>query len=268
MLHQQPERLLITGASGSIGRALACHYAAPGVSLHLLGRNLTELALTAATCKALGANVQYDSLDLLDVDATRKWVNNLSADQTPDLLIINAGLNHHISDTEFDGSQNEDAELSHQVLMVNLMSAIKLVQGVIPFMQARGSGQIALISSLAAWRGFPHTPSYCASKAGLKAYGESLRMALEPSNIKVNVVLPGYVESAMCNAMPGPKPWVLKPEQAAQRIASGLARNHGRITFPFWLSFGTQLLSIMPDAWAIRVLKWLGYGVKRRETGR
>jgi len=134
-----------------------------------------------------------------------------------------------------------------------------LVQGIIPWMRRRGSGQIALVSSLAAWRGLPVTPSYSASKAGLKAYGEALRGALEPDGIKVSVVLPGYVQSPMCDLMTGHKPFLLTPDEAAIRIAKGLAANHGRIAFPFWLSLGTQWLSVLPDSVALWILKRLGY---------
>ena len=261
-----PRNIMITGASGAIGSALALFYSVPGVSLYLLGRQLSALEQVANQCRERGASVEVACVDLTNQNALLAWCALQPTRITPDLVIINAGLNH----TVCEQNPEEDSRASSDVLTVNLMSAIKLVQSYVPFMRTQGHGQIALISSLAAWRGLPCTASYSASKAGIKAYGESLRAALAPSGICVNVVLAGYVSSPMCDAMPGPKPGLIKPKKAAKIIANGLAKNKGRISFPFWLSIGSQCLAVLPDAWAIQVLNRLGYGLqnKRSQFGR
>ncbi|HNI73520.1 MAG TPA: SDR family NAD(P)-dependent oxidoreductase, partial [Accumulibacter sp.] len=105
----------------------------------------------------------------------------------------------------------------------------------------------------------PITPSYCASKAGLKAYGEALRGWLAPEGIWINVVMPGYVESKMCREMPGPKPFLWSPERAAAYIRRGLARNRARISFPFPLNFGTWWLAVLPAGLSWRILRLLNY---------
>ena len=103
----------------------------------------------------------------------------------------------------------EPWEAVQELLEVNVMAAMATVDAVLPSFRTRGAGQIVLMSSLAAYFGLPVTPSYSASKAALKAYGEALRGWLASEGIHINVVMPGYVESQMCRDMPGPKTFSL-----------------------------------------------------------
>ena len=249
------KRILITGATGAIGSALACAYAETGVSLCLHGRNEARLNEVADACRKQGAVVQTYSLDVRDVAALRAWLADLWEDAPIDLMIVNAGMNTHVME---DG-RNEPWDEAEAVLDINLRATMAMCDELIPAMRARQAGQIALVSSLAAYYGLPMTPAYCATKAGVKAYGEALRGWLADSGVRINVIMPGYVTSKMCSEMPGPKPFLWTPERAARRISRGLARNEARITFPFPLDFGTWWLAVLPSAVSQWILRLLNY---------
>lgn len=254
--HLPPRCILITGATGGIGGALAPAYAAPGVTLILQGRRLERLEELAAQCRAAGARVLLHALDVQDLDALRRWISEVSASERPDLIIVGAGVNTSTGDQ----GEGEAWELSQALIEINVLAALATVQAALPAMRARQSGQIALFSSLAAWRGLPATPSYSASKAAIKAYGEAMRDLVAPDGVKINVIMPGYVESKMCFEMPGPKPLLWHPEKAARRIQRGLAANQARISFPFPLNLGCWALGVIPPRLSSIILRWLDYG--------
>jgi len=246
-------RILIIGATSAIGAALANVYAQQGVMLYLHGRNEEKLAGVAERCRVKGAEVQTQRLDVRDFAGLQNWLGML---EPLDLVIVNAGMNTHIG----PAGEPESWDAVEALLDVNLKAAMAIVQAVTPAMRARGRGQIALVSSLAAYFGLPVTPAYCASKAGLKAYGEALRGWLGPEGIRVNVIMPGYVTSPMCDNMPGPKPFLWSPERAAKVIRKGLEHDRARISFPFPLNLGTWFLAVLPADISIRIVRRLGYG--------
>jgi len=251
-----PACVLITGATGGIGGALATEYARAGVkTLILQGRNRTKLQAMSAELAPLGVRVLTHVLDVRDDLALRDWLTAISETEAPDLVIANAGVNINTGSQQ----QGEVWDEMHQLIDVNVKAAMATLHASVPAMQARGYGQIALISSLAAWRGLPDTPSYSASKAAVKVYGEAMRDFLAPTGVKVNVVMPGYVESKMCADMPGPKPFLWSAEKAARVIRHGLAKNKSRISFPFPLNAGCFLLSIIHPAVSGWILRRLGY---------
>lgn len=250
-----PKTVLITGATGGIGGALAEAYADPGITLILQGRDTVRLAELAARCEAQGARVLTRALDVRQCEELSTWLHQLCQQEQIELVIVGAGVNTNIG-PEGAGECWEEVQA---LIEVNVLAAMATVAAVLPSMRSRGAGQIALISSLAAYFGLPITPSYCASKAAIKAYGEALRGWLSPEGIRVNVVMPGYVESQMCRDMPGPKPFLWPSGKAARFIKRGLARNQPRISFPFPLNFGCWWLSVLPPVISERILRLIGY---------
>jgi short-subunit dehydrogenase len=247
--------VLITGATGAIGGALAQAYADADTLLILHGRQQEKLDDLALVCRQRGALVTLSSINLTDDQALEQWLSDVCKQQVPDIVIANAGKNTHPQAPDI----LEPWADVQALLDINLKTPIAMAQHLTPAMQARGHGQLVFISSLAAWHGLPTTPSYSASKAGIKAYGEGLRGLLAPHGIGVTVVMPGYVTSPMCDAMPGPKPWEWPPERAARVIKRGITANRARISFPFPLNFGTWWLAVLPAAISQWLIKRLGF---------
>jgi short-subunit dehydrogenase len=252
----EPSTILITGATGGIGAALARLYADPQRTLILHGRDGARLAALARDCEARGARVVSTSFDLRDGAAAVAALRQLSGAHVIDLAIVNAGVSSMIG----RGEEVENFETARAVLAVNLDGALATVAGVLPEMRRRGTGQIALVSSLEAYIGMPVTPVYSASKAALKVYGEALRGWLKPQGIAVNVVLPGFVRTPMSDRYTAAKPWMVSPERAANLIRRGLERNRARTAFPRVLAWGMWWLSVLPQALSQRILRALGYG--------
>ena len=251
-----PSSILITGATGGIGSALAEAYAAPGVTLVLHGRRQVELAALAARCAARGAQVRTQVLDLQDRAALRAWLTQTAAELPIDLAFVNAGVNVRV-DPQRGAEAWSEVE---QLLEVNVRAALATVDALLPAMRARKRGQIALLSSLAAYYGLPISPSYSASKAAIKAYGEGMRGLAAPDGVGVTVVMPGFVETPMEQAFPGPKPFQWSAPRAARVIRRRLERNPARISFPFPLDFGSWITAVLPAGVSQRLVEWMGYG--------
>ncbi|WP_299201284.1 SDR family NAD(P)-dependent oxidoreductase [uncultured Amphritea sp.] len=247
--------ILITGATGAIGGALAKRYAAPGVTLCLQGRDEAALEQISSQCISLGADVRSYAIDMLNIPALMDWLKQLDEHSPVDLFIANAGININIG---ADCSGESEVEMV-QLLDLNIKATLVMSSYLAKLMRQRGRGKIALISSLAGFYGLPIMPSYCASKAAVKAYGEALRGGLSGTGVGVTVVMPGNIESAMCDAMPGPKPFLMTPEHAARIIQQGIDRNAARVSFPFPLNMGSWCLAVLPAFISQRILHVLGY---------
>jgi short-subunit dehydrogenase len=248
---RSPRSILITGASNGIGAALAEIYAAPGNHLALCGRDAARLAAVAERCRQLGAAVLAATVDVTDAAAVAAWVEAADRAAPLDLAIANAG----IQGGPFRAGGGETLDEAERTMRVNFGGVCNTVYPAMAAMRPRGRGQIALIASLAAMRGLPYSPSYCASKAALKAYGEALRSWLLPEGIAVSVVLPGFVETRMSNSVIGPRPLMMSTQGAARIIQRGLSRGRRQIAFPLSLYLGMHLLRALPARLADRLLR-------------
>ncbi|MSP81690.1 MAG: SDR family NAD(P)-dependent oxidoreductase [Alphaproteobacteria bacterium] len=238
----EPTSLLITGASSGLGAALAELYAAPGVRLALSGRDQGRLIAVSERCRAKGADVGPRIVDVTDRAAMARWIGEADTARPLDLVIANAGV------SAGTGLGGESPDQVRHILAINVDGTFNTILPAIPAMVGRGRGQIALMASLGAFRGFPGAPTYCASKATIKVYGEALRGDLGSKGVRVNVICPGYVDTAMTRVNRFPMPLLMDAERAAHIIRRGLARDRPRIAFPFPLYVLAWLAGALPPA--------------------
>jgi len=246
-----PRSIVITGASSGIGAALAQAYAGPGIALALLGRNTDRLEQTAAACRSAGASVITAPLDVTDADAMRDWLLERDRTDPIDLIIANAGISGGT------GGDGEGEAQARRIFAVNIDGVLNTVLPLLPAMTGRGRGQIALMSSLAGFMGFPGAPAYSASKAAVKAYGEALRGSVHGRGVGVSVICPGFVTSPMTAANDYAMPFLMPADKAAAIIKGGLARNRARIAFPWPMLALVRFAAILPAALVDRMTRRL-----------
>lgn len=244
---KNPKNILITGASSGIGESLALHYAGPGIVLHISGRDEQRLDAVAQAVRARGADARPRVVNVVDQNAMAAWIAQADADTPLDLVIANAGISGGTGGGTGGPMVGEPPAQARRIFDVNLGGVLNTIEPVLPPMIARGRGQIAIISSLAAYRGWPGAPAYSASKGAVRFYGEALRGALHGTGVAINVVCPGFIVSRMTAVNQFPMPFLMSSERAAHIIVCGLAKNRSRIAFPFPTAFMAWLVSIVPD---------------------
>jgi short-subunit dehydrogenase len=251
MMRAPYRNIVVTGASSGLGAILAAAYAGPETALGLIARNADRLAATTARCRDAGANVASAEIDIADPDATAVWLADFDRAHPVELLIANAGIELGPD----PGSPGEPAEITLRQVEVNLLGAVHTMAPLVPLMCRRGRGRIVVIASIAAYRGLPDNPGYCASKAGLRAYAEALRVRLARHGVGVTVACPGFFDSPMTDRWEGPTPFLMSGEGAARKIKRGIDRGRRRIDFPWPLVFGMRFCDLAPA--------WLGDAILR-----
>jgi short-subunit dehydrogenase len=262
--------ILITGATSGLGWALAEVYAEAGNTLFLTGRNQKKLNHITQVCQNQQAKVISKIIDIKDTEAVKSWVQEISQEFRLDLVIANAGISAGTSSgTESENQINEIFSTNINGVLNTINPAIEVMLNCHPE-RSEGSretgceikpnssneilhftqdnkrkGQIAIISSLAGFRGLPSSPAYSASKSCVRVYGEALRGSLAPLGIWVNVVCPGYIKTPMTAVNEFTMPFLMDAKKAALIIKKSLAKNKSRIAFPFPLYFVVWLATLI-----------------------
>jgi NADP-dependent 3-hydroxy acid dehydrogenase YdfG len=239
---------IVTGASSGIGRAVAVELARRGAKVGVLARRADLLQELVAEIRHAGGIAELAVGDVTDSAATTAAVRHLSAVLGPvDLIFANAGFGRSLPADDPGHAANVA-----DTVRINLLGVVNSFAAVLPDMLARGSGHLAAVSSLAAYKGLPGAAAYCASKSAVNAYCEALRIELHTRNVRVTTICPGFVTTAMTATNSGPMPFLTTPDRAARRIVSALERGAKVYDFPKRLRLLMWLSKWAPDRFMAR----------------
>lgn len=229
----------VSGAGTGIGHDIALALARRGTKVAISGRTAATLNEVAHLHKGISVY----PLDVTDCDACAAVVRRIETDLGPiDLAILNAGVWYPMSAAQFDPGK------ARASMDVNYMGLVHGLAALMPSMIARGGGHIALVASVAGYRGLPKAAGYAPSKAAAISLAECLKPDLERHGVSISVVNPGFVETPMTKVNTFPMPFILKADDAAARIIRGLERGRFEVAFPWQL------------VWILKVARLLPYG--------
>ena len=255
-MHSFADRVaLITGAASGIGRQLARLLSREGARVAALDLAADGLALLETELKAAGGRCATAVADVTDAASVQAAVCLLEGQVgSTDLLIASAGVGRETSAAAFS------AEAFAQTVRVNLIGVANGIAAVLPGMRERRRGHLVALSSLASYHGLPRMAAYCASKAGVNALMDALRVELRDSGIVCTTICPGWVRTPMTAALDLSGMRMLEVEDAASRILTALRRRRAFVAFPAGNVWQVRLLRYLPRPAA----DWLAYRLWRR----
>lgn len=238
----------VTGASSGLGLSIAQRLARQGTKVAVSARSAEKLDALCAT----DPNLLAYPLDVRDAAASERVAGEIvAAIGIPDLVILNAGVGIFKNATGFDGNIFRTAVETNVLGIGNALSAI------IPLMVARGSGHIALMGSLASFRGIPHAAHYAPTKAAIRSLAECLRFDLEEKGINVTIINPGYVETPLTERIESPMPGLMPLDPAIDRIIEGLEKRRYEIAFPWRMVRLVKLGMAAPNSAYFAISRWI-----------
>jgi NADP-dependent 3-hydroxy acid dehydrogenase YdfG len=236
--------IFLTGASSGIGEALALEIAKSGATLGLLARREDLLKELAEKCERNGGKARYFAVDVTDADAVANAAESLRNEFGKiDILIANAGIGGNNSET-----RNLNAQAVAQVININLLGAVNAVSAVLPAMLENKSGQLVAISSLAGFRGLPKSAAYSASKAGMTAFFESVRLDVQTKGVGVTIIQPGFIKTPLTSGRNNKMPFLMELEDAIPLFLRAIEKRKRFAAFPWQLATFVRLGKIFP-AW-------------------
>jgi NAD(P)-dependent dehydrogenase (short-subunit alcohol dehydrogenase family) len=238
-----PPRVFITGASSGIGAALAREYAARGAVLGLLARRREQLDQLIATLPHPERHRAY-ALDVTDHAALARAAQDfIAAHGSADVVIASAGISHGTL-TE----RPEDLPLFASVFATNVNATIATFAPFIAAMKnGAGARRLVAIGSVAGVRGMKGAGAYCASKAAVHSYCESLRLEMRPYGIRVVTIAPGYIDTPMTSNNRFPMPFLMPADRFAARAADAIAAGVSFRVIPWQMGLAARLLRVLPN---------------------
>ncbi len=241
----------ITGASAGIGRAVAEEFARRGWTVYATARGADALEKMAD--ESDGRIIAVPG-DVTNAEHMRSAVARIAEAGPLALAVLNAGIYLPMR------AQSFSAAAACKTFDVNLGGVANGLEPVLEHMIGRKAGHVALVASVAGYRGLPNAPAYSASKAGLIAMAEALAMDLVDLGVRISVINPGFVETEATSVNDFEMPMLLQPDDAARRIVDGLARPGFEIRFPVRFALLLRAVGLLPNRayiWAVR--KALGW---------
>lgn len=236
--------VLISGASSGIGKALALQYAAQGCRLALVARRVDAIKTWLSAHQISADSYECYSADVTDADSMARLADTCVQRQgLPDVVIANAGISIGV-----DSSVRSDLDVMARVVNTNLLGAAHTFGPFIAPMVARGSGTLVGIGSVAGIRGLPGHGGYCASKAAVISYCESLRGELRASGIKVVTLCPGYIATPLTENNRYNMPFLMQPEAFAKQACNAIANGVSYRVIPWQMGWVAKLLRLLPNA--------------------
>jgi NAD(P)-dependent dehydrogenase (short-subunit alcohol dehydrogenase family) len=247
--------VLITGAGSGIGRQLALELAERGAAIAALDLKAEPLESLDDELRSRDGVCALQVGDVTDRPSLHRAVAAFRERLGPiDILVANAGVG--IETTGFDW-RGADVE---RVMAVNLVGVANSIEAVLPAMLERRSGQLVAISSVASYRGVPLLTAYCASKAGVNALMEGLRIELRRNGIACTTICPGWIRTPLTAQVHLPMPGILEVDDACRRIANAIEKRRLYYAFPARTRWSLQLLQWLPA----RISDWLVVHVLKR----
>ncbi|MBX2825963.1 MAG: SDR family NAD(P)-dependent oxidoreductase [Gammaproteobacteria bacterium] len=231
----------IVGASSGIGRELALQYAQTGATVYASARSVDKLNQLSTEAESLAGRILAAPLDVCDNEAIIKFVQERQREDTvPDLAIFNAGF--------YDPVGLEQLSLEHfeQTFDVNYMGVVRCLMALLPVYRSQRSGHLAVVASVAGYSGLPRAAAYGSTKAALINLCESLKHEALNEGIRISVVNPGFVRTPMTDQNEFAMPFLLEPQDAAQRIVRGLDSRSFEVHFPKRFTFLMKCLRLLP----------------------
>lgn len=236
--------VFLTGASSGIGEALAVEMAKRGAILGLLARRAEMLENLAERCESFGGKARIFACDVVDSKAVQDSAESVRKEfGRIDILIANAGIGGNNKET-----RELQPEAVKKVIDINLIGAVNSVSAVLPQMLERKSGQLVAISSLAGFRGLPKSAAYSASKAGMTAFFESVRLDVQEKGISVTIIQPGFIKTPLTSGRANKMPFLMELEDSLPLFLNAIEKQRKFSAFPWQLANFVKLGRIFP-AW-------------------
>jgi short-subunit dehydrogenase len=242
--------VFITGASSGIGQAMALRFYQAGYRLALVARRTAEVEAWARTKQLAAQNYQVYSADVsLPESIVAAGRACMAAQGVPDVVIANAGIS-----IGMDTAVRADLDVMAQTFATNNTGLAATFHPFVAAMVQRGSGALVGIGSVAGIRGLPGHGAYCASKAAVIAYCESLRGELRPSGVKVVTICPGYIDTPLTQKNRYAMPFLMQPDVFADKAFSVIAAGASYRVIPWQMGVVAKLLRLLPNALFDRAL--------------